>query len=483
MLTFSVHNNKTYVSGDEVQLIREKFSVENKAAKFSRYNNRFLPYRKYLITPKGKFDVGLYFEIKKYINENHPDIRCVKTPEFTKLALPTLQTPVTANKLNLEPRGYQSTIVSTCTRVGRGVVILATAGGKTLTMASLIQRVYDNCRVPGKFKCLVLVPDIGLVNQTYGDFKEYGCSFHTNKWTGNTPLDLNCNVIVANMGILQSKKSDTDWLCDIDLLIVDEVHKLRSGNKINKILDKIVTCNRYGFTGTMPEEMEDQWNIIGKIGPVLYEKNSFQLRQEKYIAKAKVLVVKIDYKDKPKSTYNAANFNPSDRYRNELVWLQNNSFRNKVICKLCSNVDNNSLLLVDRIEHGEILERELKKVLKDKRVYFIRGEVEVEQREKIRKMMEMRSDVVCVAISKIFSTGVNIKNLHYIMFCSGGKAKVKIIQSIGRGLRKHDSKDKLIIIDIADQVYYGKQHMSKRIKLYDQENFKYEYQKIQEKER
>lgn len=481
MLTFSVQNNKTYITGEEVQLVREKFSVENKAAKFSRYNNSYLPYRKYLITPKGKFDVGLYFEIKKYINENHPEIRCLKTPEFTKIALPTLQTPVTANKLLLEPRGYQSTIVSACTRVGRGVVVLATAGGKTLTMASLIQRVYDNYRVPGKFKCLVLVPDIGLVNQTYGDFKEYGCKFFTNKWTGNTPLDLNCNVIVANMGILQSKKSDTDWLRDIDLLIVDEVHKLRSGNKINKILDKIVTCNRYGFTGTMPEEMEDQWNIIGKIGPVLYEKNSFQLRQEKYIAKAKVLVVKISYNSKPKSTYNAANFNPSDRYRNELVWLQNNSFRNRVICKLCSNVDNNSLLLVDRIEHGLMLEQELKRSLKSKQVYFIRGEVEVEQRDKIRKMMETRHDIVCVAISKIFSTGINIKNLHYIMFCSGGKAKVKIVQSIGRGLRKHDSKDKLIIIDIADQLHYGKQHMNKRLKLYDSENFKYDYQQIQEK--
>jgi superfamily II DNA or RNA helicase len=152
-----------------------------------------------------------------------------------------------------------------------------------------------------------------------------------------------------------------------------------------------------------------------------------------------------------------------------------------VICKLCSNIDNNSLLLVDRIEHGVMLEQELKRSLKNKIVYFIRGEVEVDQREKIRKMMEVRHDIVCVAISKIFSTGINIKNLHYIMFCSGGKAKVKIVQSIGRGLRKHDTKDKLIIIDLADQLHYGKQHMNKRIKLYDSENFKYDYQQIQEK--
>ena len=97
--------------------------------------------------------------------------------------------------------------------------------------------------------------------------------------------------------------------------------------------------------------------------------------------------------------------------------------------------------------------------------------------------METKHNVICVAISKIFSTGINIKNLHYIMFCSGGKAKVKIVQSIGRGLRKHESKDKLIIIDIADQLHYGKQHMAKRIKLYKEENFNYDYQDIKEKEK
>lgn len=481
MLLFDIdRSNKATVVGDELQLIRERFSVENKAAKFGRYNSRFLPYRKYLITPKGRFDVGLYYEIVRYIKEYHPTTRYNKTAEFKQLAFPTIETPLSSTNLKLQLRDYQLAIVSACTRVGRGVVVLATAGGKTLTMAGLIQRVYDNTRVPIKFKCLVLVPDIGLVNQTFQDFMDYGVTFTVSKWSGSNKLNLNTNVVVANMGILQSKKSEIDWLSTVDLLIIDEVHKLRAGNKINKILDKVVTSNRYGFTGTMPEEQEDQWNIIGKIGPILYEKNSFQLRRENYIALAKVLVLKITYNNKPKSVYNV-NFNPSDRYRTELEWLQSNTFRNKVICKVCKNTDNNCLVLVDRIEHGQLLSEQLKVACgSSKMVFFIRGEVDVATRDKVRKIMEVSTNVICVAISKIFSTGINIKNLHYIMFCAGGKAKVKIIQSIGRGLRKHDSKEQLMIVDIADQTHYGIQHANKRIKLYNSEQFKYEYQEIKE---
>jgi superfamily II DNA or RNA helicase len=94
--------------------------------------------------------------------------------------------------------------------------------------------------------------------------------------------------------------------------------------------------------------------------------------------------------------------------------------------------------------------------------------------------MEERDDVVVVAISKIFSTGINIKNLHYIIFAGGGKAKIKIVQSIGRGLRLHKDKDKLIIVDIADNLKYGQSHMDKRIKLYEKENINFAIKEIKE---
>lgn len=326
----------------------------------------------------------------------------------------------------------------------------------------------------------MLVPDLGLVNQTSGDFIEYQTTFLHSKWTGSNKLNLGSNVIVANMGILQSEKSDVDWIKDIDMLIVDEVHKLRKDNKINKLIRSIRTPHKFGFTGTMPEQQLDQWNIIGQIGRVLYERNSFQLRKQHYVAKAKVQVLKIEYNEKP-PTFPGDRYDPGARFRREQQFLAKNKFRNDVINKLCTNFDNNSLIMIDYIEHGEELYGKLRAECKNKQVFFIKGEVAVEERDKVKRLMESADDVVCIAISKIFSTGINIKNLHYIVFAGGGKAKVKIIQSIGRGLRLHKDKKGVIIIDMADMLHYGAQHYAKRLSLYKSEKIDYGIKKINQR--
>ena len=474
---YDASRRQVMVSGDHFDEIRERFSVVNKAARFSRWRNRFTASRKYVITPQGRFDPGLYFEIKKYIKETGHKIKTNVTDGFRSKIYPKYNI-----KNQLEPglsltlRDYQDDIVNMCLRVGRGTVVLATAGGKTLTIAALIENIYRN---NNNFKCLVVVPDLGLVNQTYKDFNDYNTTFLTSKWTGNNELNLGTNIVIANLGILQSNKTDYSWIEDIDLLIVDEVHKLRRDNKINKIIKKIRTPHKFGFTGTMPEELLDQWNIIGKIGPILYERSSFDLRKEKYIADAKIQIIKIEYLDKPKS-FPADRYDPSARYRRELEFTSTNSFRNEVIGKLCGKFDNNCLILIDYISHGEALYENLSNLCKNKQVYFIRGEVPVEERDKVKSIMENKTNVVCIAISKIFSTGINIKNLHYIMFTSGGKAKIKIIQSIGRGLRKHKDKQDVIIIDIADKLHYGYQHLCKRLKHYKNERIIYGIKEIKE---
>jgi len=466
------------MSGSHFEEIRENFSVYNDAVKYARYKNRFTPSRRYVITPQGRFEPGLYHEVKKFLNENSPDTKLYVTDQLREIINPSYKDAYRNDRpnLSLDLRDYQQEIVNVCLKSGRGVTILATAGGKTLTIASLIESVYQTDK---QMKCLMLVPDLGLVNQTYSDFIEYSTTFLHSKWTGSNKLNLGSNVIIANMGILQSDKSDVTWTQDIDMLIVDEVHKLRKDNKINKIISKIRTPHKYGFTGTMPEQQLDQWNIIGRIGKILYERNSFELRKEHYVAKAKIQVLKIEYNEKP-PTFPADRYDPTARFRREQQFLAKNKFRNNIISKLCQNCNNNSLIMVDYIEHGDELYGILTAECKNKKVFFIRGEVAVEERDKLRKLMERTTDVVCIAISKIFSTGINIKNLHYIMFAGGGKAKVKIIQSIGRGLRLHKDKEGVIIIDIADMLHYGIKHYTKRLSLYKEEKIKYGIKKIKQ---
>jgi superfamily II DNA or RNA helicase len=484
--TFDTKKNLGQISGDLFQDIREHFSVKNDAAFFVRKKyGRFLPQRIYSITPTGKFEPGLYFEIRKYLLSKQYNGEINTDETFLKIIKPSKkwdsnpQYSCDIVPLALPLREYQEEIVKKAVNIGRGTIVLATAGGKTLTAASILTKLF---LIHGStFKCLYIVPDLNLVEQTFKDFISYNVSFKIVKWTGGIDFTFNnadpYNIIIANLGILQSKNTDLNWLSNLDALIIDEVHKIRKGNEVNKILKLVKTPIRFGFTGTMPENNIDQWNIIGKIGPIIYEKNSHELRLENYISNVQIQIFKLLYKEDP---FKDLVISSANLFREEQKFLIRNTFRNNFIGKVACKLQNNTLILVDFIEHGENLFNTLKEICNDKQVYFIRGEVEITERERIRSLIENRTDVVVVAISKIFSTGINIKNLHYIIFACGGKAKIKIVQSIGRGLRLHKDKDKLIIFDIADNLKYSDIHMHKRIVLYEKEKINYTIKKIEE---
>jgi len=469
MINFSYDSKSKngIIKCDKLDLIREHFSYENQGAVFARRRGAwFVPARSYIIKPTGKYDVGMTMDIVKYIKKELPSEEINYSDELLSIIKPTLDNEKA--ELSLQLRDYQNEIVNDCLKFGRGVVVLATAGGKTLTIANLLERIYKKVNNKSTWKVLVIVPDLGLVNQTYADFENYKVSFTHGKWTGSSPVNLEDNVVISNIGILQSSKSDTDWINYVDLLIIDECHKLRKGNKVNKIIKRINTKNKFGFTGTLPDNDADLWNIFGQIGPVIYQKDSYELRLEKYVSNAIIQIVKLHYKVKPQ--YSQQISDPGERYRQEFEFLFTNKFRNDTIEKLSTGVNNNTLILVDYIRHGEELLSQLSQN-KTKQVYFIQGDVEVEERDKVKTLIENNNNVICIAISKIFSTGISINNLHYIIFASGGKAKIKILQSIGRGLRLHKDKSKLVIFDIADQLRYGIQHSEKRAELYKKENF------------
>jgi superfamily II DNA or RNA helicase len=436
--------------------VREHFSV--KAPKFGAARfNKYIPDRKYVITPTGRFKIGLYWEIYKYIRSNYPNTSFTFTEAFRSAVLQGYEA---SSVVDRGLRDYQNEIVGKCLKMGTGTVVLATAGGKTFTMASLVESI-------NPLKGIIIVPDPGLVEQTYNDFLKYGIAAErVSRWTGEHALNQDAQVIIANRSILQSKSSDIEWIKFVDLVIVDEVQSLKKDNGITDIVSKILTLHKYGFTGTLPENDIDRWTIMGITGPMIYERKAHELREEKYVAESKALILNVKYKTlpppKPKS-------NPNEQYREEVEWLIRNEFRNKLITKLCGNFKNNALLLVDRLEHGEVLKAALEGAHPDRRVFFINGEMEMEDREKVKKLMEQESNVLCVAMAKIFAVGISINNLHYIVFCSGGKSRIRVIQSIGRGLRLHESKLFLTIVDIADQTKYGIKHSDKRKLLYIEE--------------
>lgn len=434
--------------------VREYFSVKIPKFGAARYN-KHIPDRKYVITATGRFDVGLYWEIYKYINRSYVNVEFLFTDEFRKVILLKYDVSV----LNRGLRDYQEDIVQKCLNCGMGTVVLATAGGKSFSMAALVESI-------NPVKCILIVPDPGLVEQMYNDFIKYGIKpERISRWTGVHEIHNEANIVIANRSILQSKCSDTEWIKYVDLVLVDEVQTLKKDNGITDIVSSIITPHKYGFTGTLPENDIDRWTIMGITGPIIYQRKAHELREDKYVSEVKALILKLHYK----SFIPEITTTPNEAYRKELEWLIRSEFRTNTIGKICGNFNKNALLLVDRLEHGEILKSYISNLYPDRQVYFINGEMEVEDRERIKKIMETDNNVLCIAMSKIFAVGISINNLHYIVFCSGGKSRVRVIQSIGRGLRLHKSKSILTIIDIADQLKYGILHSDKRKLLYNEE--------------
>lgn len=471
-LDYSPSKNKLLIKCTDEKtflLLREHFSVVDKNASFKQ--NRFrrygvqIPQRKYCITPTGQCDLGLYQDIRNYFISNQTPDKIHITPLLTNALNVGKDWSVDVN-LNIKLRDYQTEVVKKAIEVGYGTCILGTGAGKTLTTAALIETFYKNAPRASTFKCLMIVPDIGLVEQTYNEFLKSGITPSITKWKGSCEPDITANIVICNMQILQSQFKESNWIKHVDLLIVDECHKIRPDNKISKIISTIKTSHKFGFTGTLPENKFEQWFIIGKIGPVLYEKNSYELRVEKFLTNAEIKVIELNYR------YNIIPKTDKSEYRSELNFIHNCNYRNTIIQKLCQRTTSNTLVLVNHIIHGEKLLEKLSE-LEGKQVFFIRGEIDVLERERIKIIMEENNNVVCIAISAIFSTGVNITNIHNIIFAAGGKSFIRTVQSIGRGLRLHNEKNRLLIIDICENFKYSKRHSDSRLLIYDSEKINY----------
>jgi superfamily II DNA or RNA helicase len=439
--------------------IRDHFSVANPNAFFIRRRRPGAPSRIYAITPAGTCEPGLYFEIQKFILDKNIIVETTISDSLKEWLNIGFKDTTVYQNFKHTLRDYQEEFLQKALKFGRGVCVVGTGGGKTLIIAALIENFYQRFFRRNTFKTLVIVPDLGLVDQTYKEFLNENVSYTVSPWTGKQDINLDTNVIVCNMSILQSRfnQKEYDWLKYVDLVIFDESHKNRKNNLIGKIVNNINTYHKYGFTGTLPEEPIDRWSIIGKLGPIIYQKSSYELRQQAFLANVNVICLNLKH-----STKSYLNYEGELNYKFTCLW------RNDIIKKICAKVSNNTLILVNRLIHGRTLFDHLNQNI-PKKVFYIKGDVEVEDRNKVKELMESNDDVVCIAISKIFSTGINIKNIHNIIFADAGKAFVTIVQSIGRGLRLHENKSELKIFDLCDNLKYSQRHAEKRKLIYQKE--------------
>ncbi|BCV07857.1 MAG: hypothetical protein CM15mL3_0780 [Kanaloavirus sp.] len=363
-----------------------------------------------------------------------------------------------------EPRQYQIQGVFDALKYNRKLLISPTASGKSLMIYTITRYMVDKGH-----SVLLVVPTTSLVEQMYKDFIDYG-------WNS----DENCHRIYAG----KEKHTDkpvtiTTWQSIYKLehsffkrygcVIGDEAHLFKSKSLI-RIMTKLHDAKyRFGFTGTLDGTQTHKWVLEGLFGPAYKIVRTDELIEKGHLAKLNIKILLLQHESQR-----------FDTYEDEVQFIIQNERRNNFIRKLTLDLKGNTLLLYSRVEsHGEILFNLINSDT-NRKVFFVHGGVAAEEREEIRKITEEESDAIIVASYGTFSTGINIKKLHNVIFASPSKSRVRNLQSIGRVLRKGKNKTKATLYDIADDTTYKSQknytlnHLIERVKIYNEENFNYE---------
>ena len=388
---------------------------------------------------------------------------------------------LTTRNDKLEVRDYQKTAFVTAMRNRRGLFVSPTASGKSLVIYLIIRQLlkYQN------LKGLIVVPTTSLVEQLYSDFADYANNdtFDVAEnvhriYQGKDKVSDKPVIISTWQSIYQMPK---EYFEKFEFVIGDEAHLFKA-QSLAKIMSQCInTKYRIGLTGTLDGTKTHKLVLEGLFGAVSKVTTTKELMDNKQIADFEIKCLILKHDD------DICKIMKDKTYQEEIEYLVLNENRNKFIKNLSVSLKGNTLILYQYVDkHGKILYDMISntKNIGDRKVFFVYGKTDTEIREEIRRITETLNDAIIVASYGTFSTGINIRNLHNIIFASPSKSRVRNLQSIGRSLRLGENKDKAVLYDIADDLRY-KNHMNytlkhfvERSKIYNEEKFTYKIYKI-----
>ena len=360
----------------------------------------------------------------------------------------------------------------------------ATNSGKSALIYTYIRFLLDIVKVK---KILLLVPNITLVEQMYNDFASYSLA---NKWDvrencqkiySNIKVkdrDYNKNIIISTWQSIY--EWDEEFFSEFDSFICDEVH-LAKGDSIQKIANKCINASyRLGVTGSLSDSYTDELVIRGAFGSVYKLIDNKEMIEKGYSTPYKIKCILLKYNEKISQAMKYLSWN------DEVDFLLESPERNKYIAKLVKNLNNNTLILFEKIKkHGVPLLQLLKSALPDRKIFYIDGSISNDQRLKIIDYMKDHNDIILLATYQTFSTGINLRNLHNLVFSSPFKSKIRLVQSLGRMLRKMKDKDSVTVYDLVDDLSYKShknntltQFTDNRMVYYDNEKADYKIYRV-----
>jgi len=346
-----------------------------------------------------------------------------------------------------------------------------TGSGKSFIIYNLLRYCYEVT----EGKILVIVPTTSLVEQMYKDFADYGYDvdeFCHKIYSGKEKVTDKRIIISTWQSIYKFGK---EWFEQFNTVFGDEVHLFKA-KSLSGMMDKCTEAQyRFGLTGTLDGTETNKLVLEGLFGPTFTVTRTVELQKNKQLAELDISILLLRYHS------DICNMMKDKNYQEELDYIVTYEPRNKFISKIAIDQTGNTLVMFQFVEkHGKVLYEMIKSMAAEgRKVFYVSGEVDATDRERIRGIVEKEHDSIIVASLGTFSTGINIRNLHNIVFATPSKSQVKVLQSVGRGLRQSDDGRTTKLIDIADDLHVNShknftlRHSAERIKIYTKEGFAY----------
>jgi len=471
----TIHSDEEYVHRE----LADYFTFEVPEAKFLKRNPRY----KYwdgtirLYSPAtGDLYHGLMKHVQTWADEKQYIVEYEKNDWYgdieddNKFVSPEGVKHFMDKISNIKPRTYQYKAVYEAIKYNRKLLLSPTGSGKSLMIYAIVRYYAATAK-----KILIVVPTTSLVEQMVNDFISYGWNADdfVHKIYGGKDKNTDKDIIISTWQSIY--KFPKRYFDDIDCVIGDEAHLFKS-KSLTGIMTKLHNAKyRFGFTGTLDGSKTHKWVLEGLFGECERVTKTDDLIKEGYLSKFRIKVLLC--KHAPQHF---------ESYHDEMEYLVEHKGRNNLIKNLVNDLDGNTLVLFNYVEkHGTPLYELINNTIDpERKLFFVHGGTEVEDREEVRQITETESNAIIVASYGTFSTGINIKNLHNVIFASPSKSRIRNLQSIGRVLRKSKDKTSAMLYDIADDITYNSKknytlnHLIERIKIYKEEDFNYELSHI-----
>tara|TARA_B100000900_G_scaffold409324_1_gene425058 strand:- start:1298 stop:2788 length:1491 start_codon:yes stop_codon:yes gene_type:complete len=477
------HSNLEVESDSGIaQELNEFFSFYVPGYKFMpAYRNRMWDGKIRLFTLRDRtLPAGLFYHLSDFCeNRNY-----ILESETTKYGAPDdrntlrrddLEHFLVGLNLPFTLRSYQFGCVGEAITRKRAILLSPTGSGKSLIIYAIIrywlQRLTNGLKYPHAGRVLIIVPTTSLVEQMHSDFINYGWdegAMHR-IYSGKDKNNISGSCVITTWQSVH--RLHKDWFSQFGCVIGDECHGFKS-KSLMTIMNKCTEAEyRFGTTGTLDGSQTHELVLQGLFGKTYRVTTTKELQDNDTLAKLSIQRLILNYPEDVKRNFGR------QKYQDEIDFIVQHEKRNTFIRNLALDLKGNTLVLYNYVDkHGKPLFNLIRdKADENRKVFFVSGGTDTSDREAIRGIVEGMQNSITVASLGTFSTGINIRNLHNIIFASPSKSQIRVLQSIGRGLRKSDRET--MLYDIADDISWGQrknfalQHAGERLKIYQKEQF------------